>query len=520
MISMKKTSRVSPRNIDAVEGETVVRQCEFEFVFVNMGQGDCTLVRCPDGKVGIIDCGTHSFSDSSDNLSAAKLKEVCDGIREQIVAWTKDSTPNVIDFLILTHADSDHNNKLLVVFPTNSSTSFTIKKIYFGNGPNATQPGSVYQDKSSYKCENVPLTLNPLSNYSSGLSAAVFNRNWGTEEVIEVVINNEVQCVYKYYLSGDKSNNEKGGRNSKYGEKEDIIENNDVPTYLIHDGDGWEVSIIAGNVLEVKDTLLAKRKMEARTEPPNKVRKSDVAMNITRAEEARNVNEEIQLVFPPYKGEADSVNVNMASLCTAIYFPDAADLDNVVLLMGDATNNTLAYLNNFEFNDSCVLSNIPHHGSNLHCNWIGEEVKGQSDFITTNLKPTTAIVSARPTYTGYRLPKPDVLTKYESVARGSDTHYLDSWYIVEASTLEWVETDSRYVKIIKDSSTWYWLKNYQNLTVPSDGLQYLICPKKGYVLKRFNVVKDVQMPWTNPTYVDGNFQCIVRKFSFEVTVND
>ena len=30
---------------------------KFTFVFVEMGQGDCTLVKCPDGKIVVVDCG-------------------------------------------------------------------------------------------------------------------------------------------------------------------------------------------------------------------------------------------------------------------------------------------------------------------------------------------------------------------------------------------------------------------------------------------------------------------------------
>ena len=33
---------------------------EFKFVFVSMGQGDCCMVRCPDGRVVVVDCGSKA----------------------------------------------------------------------------------------------------------------------------------------------------------------------------------------------------------------------------------------------------------------------------------------------------------------------------------------------------------------------------------------------------------------------------------------------------------------------------
>ena len=30
---------------------------EFKFYFNGVGQGDCCFVRCPDGKVVVVDCG-------------------------------------------------------------------------------------------------------------------------------------------------------------------------------------------------------------------------------------------------------------------------------------------------------------------------------------------------------------------------------------------------------------------------------------------------------------------------------
>ena len=31
---------------------------ETNFAFIDMGQGDCTIISCPDGSVYIVDCGS------------------------------------------------------------------------------------------------------------------------------------------------------------------------------------------------------------------------------------------------------------------------------------------------------------------------------------------------------------------------------------------------------------------------------------------------------------------------------
>jgi beta-lactamase superfamily II metal-dependent hydrolase len=142
---------------------------QLEINFVNIGQGDCTLVKCPDGTTIMIDCGTHqaasddTFIKRKENkdkwkaelgrlsrLSAKQKKETIDYEKRYNAAvkfarsWEKSyneikSTNNLntntlvqqsildflplaedgvtkkkkIDFLILTHHDEDHYNKVV-----------------------------------------------------------------------------------------------------------------------------------------------------------------------------------------------------------------------------------------------------------------------------------------------------------------------------------------------------------------------------------------------------------------------
>jgi beta-lactamase superfamily II metal-dependent hydrolase len=74
----------------------------FEFRFVAMGMGDCTLIKCPDDKIIIVDCGTSSegsYNDPEPHFVAAKN-------------WLIDNAKNnKVHAAILTHADMDHYNR-------------------------------------------------------------------------------------------------------------------------------------------------------------------------------------------------------------------------------------------------------------------------------------------------------------------------------------------------------------------------------------------------------------------------
>ena len=64
---------------------------ELRIHFIDVGQGDCTLVELPDGKVTMIDVG-------DDNVTATK----------QILRYLNALEIEVIDYLIITHEDADH----------------------------------------------------------------------------------------------------------------------------------------------------------------------------------------------------------------------------------------------------------------------------------------------------------------------------------------------------------------------------------------------------------------------------
>ena len=67
------------------------KEGELRIHFIDVGQGDCTLIELPDGKVMMIDGG--------DNSATSK---------KQIIRYLNALKIDVIDYLVITHADGDH----------------------------------------------------------------------------------------------------------------------------------------------------------------------------------------------------------------------------------------------------------------------------------------------------------------------------------------------------------------------------------------------------------------------------
>lgn len=76
-----------------------VKAGELEVHFINVGQGDCTLVVFPSGKRLLVDCGSVGGGFDADR------------VREYIKGHLDPTNPR-IDLLLITHPDQDHYNKL------------------------------------------------------------------------------------------------------------------------------------------------------------------------------------------------------------------------------------------------------------------------------------------------------------------------------------------------------------------------------------------------------------------------
>ena len=84
--------------------EAASDSAEIEIHFINVGQGDSTLVNCPNGDTILVDCG------SKGNFKRSKVRKY---LRDAL------AEPS-IDLLVITHPDSDHYNKVESVLEADS----------------------------------------------------------------------------------------------------------------------------------------------------------------------------------------------------------------------------------------------------------------------------------------------------------------------------------------------------------------------------------------------------------------
>jgi beta-lactamase superfamily II metal-dependent hydrolase len=75
-----------------------------------MGQGDCTIMSTPDGKVILVDCGTNS-------QDGEKTEDYNPRVRDELTALPFLRNTMSIDIVILSHPDKDHYNRLDTMLP-------------------------------------------------------------------------------------------------------------------------------------------------------------------------------------------------------------------------------------------------------------------------------------------------------------------------------------------------------------------------------------------------------------------
>jgi beta-lactamase superfamily II metal-dependent hydrolase len=163
----------------------------FIITFIQMGQGDCCVVKTPGGKIMLIDCGTTSANESavtditkvtidadwSDKNGidkaepatlnvpepAALVKRVQTILAQDLLLGTRKK----IDYLILTHSDKDHYNKLQAVlgdtmqfgevYHSNNLSEYSTASIATFIGTNALDANKIYRvahnDPKSKKVE-------------------------------------------------------------------------------------------------------------------------------------------------------------------------------------------------------------------------------------------------------------------------------------------------------------------------------------------------------------------------------
>jgi hypothetical protein len=198
----------------------------FDVICFYMGQGDCSLIHCPDDKIVMIDCGgLYDFN-------AQYQKIVVDQVRDPDWAGHK----MLIDALILTHSDTDHHNQVVSVLGAPNLTGtkekkLAIDKIYLSRAKDDTSPLAYYQ--------------------GGQLAYQVINKFFMTSELYEVTICSEDdnKNFYKKWTEKDNFKNVVINQATKKAEwpiigKKWLLFGGVTPT----NGISWSVSLIAGNV--------------------------------------------------------------------------------------------------------------------------------------------------------------------------------------------------------------------------------------------------------------------------------
>lgn len=198
---------------------------KFVIKYFDMGQGDCILIVCPNGKLVVIDCG------SSKGLpqDSPELLKVCTSIRK----YTSQNKRKV-NILILTHKDRDHYNQVKNIFLKRTFTDgsddlhkISIGTVYFSSPP-------------------VPSNAYVLTQFTEGQCGQLITKpKFETEEIKQVFINDTEQKVLTYF----KANNFQLADGVEQAITDHRLK---IMTGTTPAGKTWSVSIIAGHVPETK----------------------------------------------------------------------------------------------------------------------------------------------------------------------------------------------------------------------------------------------------------------------------
>jgi beta-lactamase superfamily II metal-dependent hydrolase len=348
--------------------------------FFHMGQGDAAVIRCPDGKVILVDCGSsEGFVPEVDFRASAYLRHF---------AQTQS-----LHALILTHPDGDHCNKVSAVLEGGMKTSFwppgaavsggdydakqmTVERIYFSD----------YEYRrvravrgTTYDTWVAGLNRGPLVRYKVGNAGNTLYGLLGGPQQMSLVQLDGTDDHVREWVGWDVNALAKDGVNqgAERSLKGTIGE-------IVASGNGWCVRIIAGNVARASDD------------------------------------------------QSDLLGRNASSLVTLVEMGSWK-----ALICGDATSSTENYLLNKRGNEIAGLNvlQVPHHGSGVTSSTV--------DFVS-RATPKMAVVSVGLEEQDYHLPSGIVVDQWRAVTTTpSATHVVDGWQLVapavaQAQLEEWI----------------------------------------------------------------------------------
>jgi beta-lactamase superfamily II metal-dependent hydrolase len=154
----------------------------FVIYYYYMGQGDCILIVCPDGRLVMIDCG------SAKGLGAHNVDlmlDVCTHVRK-----VTSKNKGKVNTLILTHKDRDHYNQVKQIFSARTITEQDGSK---------TKLSKVNIDNVYFSSPTITSTNYALTQFSEGSCGdTIVNQNHKTKSINQVFINATEKKIVTY----------------------------------------------------------------------------------------------------------------------------------------------------------------------------------------------------------------------------------------------------------------------------------------------------------------------------------
>ncbi|HIH20392.1 TPA: MBL fold metallo-hydrolase [Candidatus Micrarchaeota archaeon] len=135
---------------------SVVSAASFEFHTINVGQGDSLLVKSPEGKLMLIDCGTN-------------------GKGATVINYLKSIGVTQIDFLVASHYDADHIGGCDEVL---NSPEVSVIEVIDGGGNYTTQTYRDYADAAGARRR----TIGDAVDMGSNITVSVLQKGFGSTE--------------------------------------------------------------------------------------------------------------------------------------------------------------------------------------------------------------------------------------------------------------------------------------------------------------------------------------------------
>ncbi len=104
---------------------------QVNIAYIDMGQGDCTIISLPNNRVVVVDCGS----------SAALDEDIFEKAQQLLASWAKGKSIDVI----LTHPDKDHYNKIRRLV-SEVKPSIMVGNLYFSRSQSNNSPLGYYKE--------------------------------------------------------------------------------------------------------------------------------------------------------------------------------------------------------------------------------------------------------------------------------------------------------------------------------------------------------------------------------------